>query len=53
MTQKPKKKRKLPKDITERSDHEALEKILGKRVVKKLDEIAKDDPEEASNDNGD
>ena len=37
MAQAPKKKRKLPKNITERPDSEALEMILGKRVKKELD----------------
>ena len=40
MTQKPsKKKRKLPKDIAERPDHEIMEKLFGKRVMKKVDEL--------------
>ena len=40
MAQKPKKKkRKLPKDILERPDHEVMEKIFGKRVMKEVDRI--------------
>ena len=38
MAQAPKKRRrKLPKDIDQRPDSEALELILGKRVKKELD----------------
>ena len=38
MAQSPKKKkRKLPRNIVERPDSEALELILGKRVKKALD----------------
>ena len=32
-------KRKLPKDITERPDAEALELIFGKRAKRKLDKV--------------
>ena len=39
MAQKPKKKRKLPKDIAERPDHEIMEKVFGKRAMKKIDEF--------------
>ncbi len=43
---KPKKKRKLPKDITERPDHEVMEKLFGKRVVRELDKLtATDEPD--------
>ena len=50
MTQKSKpKKRKLPKDITERSDHEIMEKLFGKRVMKKVDELVAERSEEPEN----
>ena len=32
----------LPKDILERSDHEVMEKLFGKRVMKKVDEIVQE-----------
>ena len=44
MNQAPKKKRKLPKDIVERSDHEVMEKLFGKRVMKKVDELVTEEP---------
>ena len=37
MSQTPVKKRKLPSDIVQRSDAEAVEIILGKRIKKELD----------------
>ena len=42
MTNPKKKRRKLPKDITERPDAEAVELILGKRVKKELDRIVQE-----------
>ena len=43
MAQQPKKKkRKLPKDILERPDHEVMEKIFGKRVMKEVDRIVQE-----------
>ena len=39
MAQNPKKKRKLPRDITERPDHEVMEILFGKRVMKKVDAL--------------
>ena len=42
MAQTPKKKkRKLPKDITERPDREVMEKLFGKRVLKEVEKITK------------
>ena len=41
MAQKPKKKRKLPKDITERPDREVMEKLFGKRVLKEVEKVTK------------
>ena len=37
-----KKRRKLPKDITERPDSEAIELLFGKRVKRELDRITGD-----------
>ena len=48
MAQKPKKKRKLPKDFAERPDAEVMEKLFGKRIMKELNKIVKErsgDPE--------
>ena len=42
MSQLSKKKRKLPKNITERPDAEAMELVLGKRVKKELDKVVQD-----------
>ena len=43
MAQNPKKKRKLPRNALELPDHEFLEKIVGKRVMKAVDaELAKE-----------
>ena len=44
MAQKPKKKKKkkkrlLPKDILERSDHDAMERLFGKRIMNKVDAL--------------
>ena len=51
MSQPPKKKkRKLPKDITERPDAEAVELILGKRVKKELDRIVQETAKKGVND---
>ena len=49
MTQTPKKKRKLPKDIAERPDHEIMEKLFGKRVMKKVDALVAERSEEPEN----
>jgi hypothetical protein len=49
MTQTPKKKRKLPKDIAERPDREIMEKVLGKRVMKKVDELVSERSKEPAN----
>ena len=32
-------RRKLPKNITEKTDREIMTRIVGKRVMKKLDEV--------------
>ena len=42
MSQPSKKKRKLPKNITERPDSEAVELVLGKRIKKALDKAIQD-----------
>ena len=42
MTQDPKKKKgapKLPKDIMERSDHDVMEQLFGKRVIREIDKL--------------
>jgi hypothetical protein len=44
--QKEKKKRKLPKDITKKPDREVMEKLFGKRVVKELDKLTSEEPED-------
>ena len=50
MAQKPKKKkRKLPKDILERPDHEVMEKIFGKRVMKEVDRIVQERSQDIDN----
>ena len=50
MAQKPKKKKRLlPKDILERSDHEAMEKLFGKRIMKKVDALVADRSEDPEN----
>ena len=48
MAQDPKKRRKLPKDITERTDHEVMKILFGKRIMKKVDALVaerSEDPE--------
>ena len=37
MRQSPKEKRLIPKDLAERSDHEIMEQVLGKRTMKHVD----------------
>ena len=50
MAQKPKKKKRLlPKDILERSDHDAMEKLFGKRIMKKVDALVADRSEDPEN----
>ena len=39
MTQTPRKKRKLPSNVTELPDREVMEKLFGKRAMKKVDEL--------------
>ena len=40
MKQAPKKRRRLPKNILEKSDAEAVEKLFGKRVKLEFDRLA-------------
>ena len=43
MTQSSKKackRRKLPNNILDKSDHDIAEKVFGKRITKRLDELA-------------
>ena len=49
MAQAPKKKDQLPKDIMERPDHEIMEKLFGKRVMKKVDAIVAERSEDPEN----
>ena len=52
MAQKPprKRKRKLPKNAPERNDHDLMESIFGKRIMKAVDEVvaerSKDDKDD-------
>ena len=39
MPDKPKKKRKLPKNLTDRSDHEVMERVFGKRTMREIDAL--------------
>ncbi len=48
MIQKPKKKRKLPKDIAERADREIMERLFGKRVMKKVDALVAERSEDTA-----
>ena len=41
---KPKKRRKLPKDITERPDREVMTILFGKRMLKEPDKMTEYDP---------
>lgn len=45
----PPEKRRLPKDITERSDHDIMEHVFGKRVMKIVDKEVKEHSENAEN----
>ena len=45
----PPKKRRLPKDITERDDHDLMEKVFGKRVMKAVDEKVEERSKDAEN----
>lgn len=45
MAQEPKKKT-LPKDIAERPDREIMEKLFGKRVMKKVDAVVQERSDE-------
>ena len=38
-----KRKKKLPKDILNRSDHEIMEVLFGKRTIKKVDRMLEDE----------
>ena len=39
---KTKKKRLLPKNITERPDHEVMERVVGKRAMREIDALVND-----------
>ena len=49
MAQTPKKKRLLPKNITERPDSEALELIFGKRIRRELEKTAQEFEKKGNN----
>ena len=34
-----KKKRKLPKNIADRSDHDVMERVVGKRAMREIDAL--------------
>ena len=36
---KPKRKRTVPRNITEKTDHEVMETIFGKRIMREVDKI--------------
>ena len=42
MSHPPKRKRRLPRNITERSDTEVIERIFGKRTKREMERIAKE-----------
>ena len=42
MPDKTKKKRLLPKNITERPDHEVMERVVGKRAMREIDALVND-----------
>ncbi len=42
MAKSPPKRRLLPKDITEKPDREVMERIFGKRAMRKVDETLQD-----------
>ena len=44
MSQAPKKKKLLPKNITEKSDSEVAEKLFGKKAKRELDRLLDDAP---------
>ena len=39
MSQNPPRKRKLPKDALEKDDHDLMECIFGKKVMKEVDKV--------------
>ena len=48
MAQLQKRKRRLPRNITERPDAEVIERIFGKRTKREMDRIAKE-PKKVTN----
>jgi len=48
-----KRKRTVPKSIVEKSDHDAMEAIFGKRVMREVDKIAPPPKPEKSKDSED
>lgn len=51
MTKPPKKKRrrKVPRNIVEKTDREAMTRIFGKRVMKEVDQLTGQQPNEPDN----
>ena len=51
----PKKKRKLPKSLTDRSDRDVMERVFGKRAMREIDTLvskvsdAKDEQQSSTN----
>lgn len=50
---KPKKKRRLPKDIAERPDREVMEKLFGKNVMKAVEKMTGHDEEVSTREDND
>ena len=49
MAQAPKKKYKLPKDLSSLSDHDLMERIFGKRIMKEVDNLVIENSEVVEN----
>ncbi len=47
MAQTPKKRRKLPKNATQLPDRKFMEKVFGKRIMKKVDALVSELSEDA------
>ena len=44
---RPKRRRKIPRNIVEKTDREIMETVFGKRVLKKVDEVLSEQNEQA------
>ena len=49
MAHTPRKQRKLPKDIAQRSDHDIMEKVFGKRIMKEVDKLVSERSQDTEN----